>query len=266
MNLTESMPWINIASGKQKMNYGTKVKLLTLVNHLVLAIGIYYTASWDWLFLGVVMYIFVGLFSANISMHRYISHKSFQTGPLREKFLKYVSILSCFGSPISWSALHRHHHEHSDTKKDIQNPKEIGAVKSWSSLYPNTNISPKLIGDLLRDRDIKFIHNNYFKIITFIYIILFLINPMLLIWGFVFPAVLSFHQAAAIGVIPHYSWAGYKVVDSKDDSVNSPLASLLSLGEGWHNYHHYKPTDYRHGHKWWEIDQSAWIIEKFLRI
>lgn len=247
------------------MNYGAKVQLLTLVNHLVLAIGIYYTSSWNWLFLGVVMYLFVGLFAANISMHRYISHKSFETGPLREKFLKYVSILSCFGSPISWSALHRHHHEHSDTKKDIQNPKEIGAVKSWSSLYPNTNISPKLIGDLLRDKDIKFIHNNYFKIITFIYIILFLINPMLLIWGFVFPAVLSFHGAAAIGVIPHYSWAGYKVADSKDDSVNSPLASLLSLGEGWHNYHHYKPTDYRHGHKWWEIDQSAWIIEKFLK-
>jgi stearoyl-CoA desaturase (delta-9 desaturase) len=248
------------------MNYGTKVQFLTLVNHITLLIGILYTPNWSWVILGVIMYLFVGLFSANISMHRYLSHKSFKTGPLRDKFLKYISILSCFGSPISWSALHRHHHAHSDTEYDIQNPKEIGPLKSWSSLYPKTHISPKLIGDLLRDKDIKFIHNYYFQIISIIYLVLFIMNPMILVWGFVFPAVLSFHGAAAIGVIPHYKWAGYKVAESKDDSVNSPLASLLSLGEGWHNYHHYKPTDHRHGYKWWELDPSAWIIEKCLRI
>lgn len=247
------------------MNYGTKVQLLTLINHIFLAIGIFYTTEWNWIWLGIIMYIFTGLIAANISMHRYLSHKSFKTGPKRDKFLKYVSILACFGSPISWSALHRHHHAHSDTEKDIQNPKEIGALKSWSSLYPNTSISPRLVGDLLRDNDIKFIHNYYFRIVLAIYITLGLINPMILIWGFVFPAVLSFHGASAIGVIPHYKWFGYKVAESKDDSVNSPLASLLSLGEGWHNYHHHKPTDHRHGHKWWELDPSAWIIEKFLR-
>jgi stearoyl-CoA desaturase (delta-9 desaturase) len=247
------------------MNYGTKVQLLTLTNHIMLFIGIYYTSNWNWLWLGAIMYIFVGLFSANISMHRYLSHKSFETGPIRDKFLKYVSILACFGSPIGWSALHRHHHAHSDTEKDIQNPKEIGAIRSWSSLYPNTNISPRLVGDLLRDRDIKIIHNYYFYFITSIYVGLAIINPMILVWGFVFPAVLSFHGAAAIGVIPHYKWAGYRVVNSKDDSVNSPLASLLSLGEGWHNYHHHAPADYRHGHKWWEADPSAWIIETIFR-
>jgi stearoyl-CoA desaturase (Delta-9 desaturase) len=248
------------------MNYGTKVQLLTLINHIFLAIGIFYTTEWNWIWLGIIMYIFTGLFAANISMHRYLSHKSFKTGPKRDKFLKYVSILACFGSPISWSALHRHHHAHSDSEKDIQNPKKIGALKSWSSLYPKTTISPRLIGDLLRDSDIKFIHNYYFRIVLAIYIILGLINPMILIWGFIFPAVLSFHGASAIGVIPHYKWFGYKVAESKDDSVNSPLASLLSLGEGWHNYHHHKPTDHRHGYKWWELDPSAWIIEKFLRI
>jgi len=244
------------------MNYGTKVQLLTLLNHIVLAIGIYYTNNWSLLWLGLLMYLFVGLFAANISMHRYLSHRSFETGPLRDKFLKYVSILACFGSPISWAALHRHHHKTSDTETDIQNPKAIGALRSWSSLYPETNISPRLVSDMLRDKDIKIIHNNYFKIIAGIYIILILIDPMLLVWGFVFPAVLSFHGAAAIGVIPHYSWAGYRVVESTDDSVNSPLACLLSLGEGWHNYHHYKSSDYRHGHKWWELDPSAWIIER----
>ena len=247
------------------MNHGTKVQVLTVLNHLILFVGIILTTNWYYIILGLVMYIFTGLFSANIAMHRYLSHRSFETTYVKDLFLKWVSILCCFGSPISWCALHRHHHKHSDTEHDIQNPKVIGPLRSWSSLYPATKISPKLVADLIKDNDIKLIHNFYFAIIGGIMLALFLINPMVLIWGFVFPAVLCFHGASTIGVIPHYSWAGYKVAESNDNSVNSPLASLLSLGEGWHNYHHYNSKDHRHGHKWWELDPSAFIIERIFK-
>jgi len=240
----------------------TKIQFLTLFNHLVLLTGMFYTHSWSYLIIGIIIYVFVGLFSANIAMHRYLSHGSFSTTSGKDKFLKWISILACFGSPVSWCALHRHHHKHSDTENDIQNPKVIGALKSWASLYPRTKISPKLISDLLKDKDIKIIHKYYFKIIAALMLFWFVVDPLLLVWVFCFPAVLCFHGAATIGVIPHYKWTGYRVVESNDDSVNSPLASLLSLGEGWHNYHHHNSRDYRHGHEWWEIDPSAWIIEK----
>lgn len=244
------------------MNYGTKVQLLTILNHILLVAGILVTEDWTYVYVGLICYIFTGLLSANISMHRYLSHKSFETGYYRDKFLKYISVLACFGSPISWCALHRHHHQHSDTENDIQNPKLIGPLKSWASIYNQTIISPKLVKDLIVDSDVKFIHKCYFHIIGTLYTIMFLIDPMLLVWTLVFPAVMCFHGASTIGVIPHYKWSGYKVADSGDDSVNSPIASLLSLGEGWHNYHHHNSKDYRHGHKWWEIDPSAFIIER----
>ena len=247
------------------MNHGTKVQILTIVNHIIFAIGVYFTSSFYYFYIGLLCYFFIGLVSANISMHRYLSHKSFQTGYLRDKFLKYISILACFGSPISWCALHRHHHKHSDTENDIQNPKLIGPLKSWASLYNKTIISPKLVKDLLLDKDIKIIHKYYFYFIGLIYIIFSFIDPLLLVWAIVFPAVMCFHGASTIGVIPHYKWAGYKVAQSNDDSVNSPIASLFSLGEGWHNYHHYNSKDYRHGHKWWELDPSAFIIEKVFK-
>tara|TARA_B100000212_G_scaffold278502_1_gene218164 strand:+ start:2876 stop:3622 length:747 start_codon:yes stop_codon:yes gene_type:complete len=247
------------------MNHGRKVQALTLINHLVFLTGVWFTPNWYYVLAGFLMYLFVGLISANISMHRYISHKSFETTPYKDKFLKYVSILACFGSPISWAALHRHHHKYSDTERDIQNPKEIGALRSWSSLYPEVKISPRMVVDLMKDKDSKFIHQHYFKFIMALATVWFVIDPMLLVWCFSFPAIMSFHGASTIGVIPHYEWAGYKVANTDDDSVNSPIASLLSLGEGWHNYHHSNSSDYRHGHKWWELDPSAFIIEKIFK-
>jgi stearoyl-CoA desaturase (delta-9 desaturase) len=43
------------------------------------------------------------------------------------------------------------------------------------------------------------------------------------------------------------------------------LTSLISWGEGWHNYHHTKSKDYRHGHKWWELDPPAFFIERIFK-
>jgi stearoyl-CoA desaturase (delta-9 desaturase) len=36
--------------------------------------------------------------------------------------------------------------------------------------------------------------------------------------------------------------------------------ALLSYGEGYHNYHHYFPTDYRNGVFWYQFDPTKWLI------
>jgi len=36
--------------------------------------------------------------------------------------------------------------------------------------------------------------------------------------------------------------------------------SLITLGEGYHNYHHTFPRDYRNGHLWYNVDPSKWLI------
>ncbi len=33
---------------------------------------------------------------------------------------------------------------------------------------------------------------------------------------------------------------------------------ILAYGEGWHNNHH--AFSVRHGHRWWEIDVTYWVI------
>jgi cytochrome b involved in lipid metabolism len=36
--------------------------------------------------------------------------------------------------------------------------------------------------------------------------------------------------------------------------------SLITLGEGYHNYHHIFPRDCRNGPQWYNVDPSKWLI------
>ena len=47
---------------------------------------------------------------------------------------------------------------------------------------------------------------------------------------------------------------GKRRFDTTDDSRNSLLLALITLGEGWHNNHHRYPGSARQGFYWWEID------------
>lgn len=252
------------------MSHADKIRLLALTNTLLTIGGIYYVIAsgiFYWLLIGLVSWIFVMIFSVNIALHRFISHGSFQTGPRRAKFLKYISIVSAFGSPLSWAAMHRYHHKTSGSEHDNQSPKNIGIIRAWLTMYDNIKVPPRMIKDVIADKDFMFIHKNYFKFLLGYAILLYLINPLIGIFCFSMPAALAYQGAGAFAVIPHNKKFGYTVVENidDDDSVNSPLASLLSVGEGWHNWHHTYPRDYRHGHKWWEIDPPAWVIEKVFK-
>jgi stearoyl-CoA desaturase (delta-9 desaturase) len=234
-------------------------------------IGIWWiidSQQFQWLWVAAIFSSVVAIVSVNIALHRYISHGSFKTGPIRRKFLIYMSVIAAFGSPLSWTAMHRYHHAKSGSKDDNQSPKNIGYIRAWLTLYDPITVPPAMVKDIIRDRDCMFIHRHYFKLLAAYVLILFVINPFLVIFAFSIPAAACYQAAGAFAVIPHdVRFGGYQVLPSRDndDSVNSPLASLLSLGEGWHNYHHTRPGDYRHGHLWWELDPPAWIIERFFK-
>ena len=44
--------------------------------------------------------------------------------------------------------------------------------------------------------------------------------------------------------------------------------AIVTLGEGWHNNHHYYPHCARQGFYWWEIDPTYYVLKflKFIRI
>jgi fatty-acid desaturase len=40
----------------------------------------------------------------------------------------------------------------------------------------------------------------------------------------------------------------------------SSWLALLTLGEGWHNNHHFYPGSARQGFRWWEIDLTYYVL------
>jgi len=76
----------------------------------------------------------------------------------------------------------------------------------------------------------------------------------MLVWGFFVSTVLLYHGTFTINSLAHT--LGKKVFPSNDDSRNNYLLALITLGEGWHNNHHYYPGSARQGFMWWEIDMT----------
>ena len=243
------------------MKHARYIQILALVNHLIaITTCIYYP---EYIVYGLVAWAFVNIFGTNIAIHRFMAHRSFETTPIKEKILKYLTIIPAFGSPLSWTAMHRYHHMYSGSKLDNESPERIGYIRAWLTLYAPITVPKNMVKDILKDEDYMFITKHYWKLL-FSYIgILYAIDPLLGVFAFSFPAACVYQAAGAFGVIPHMKQFGYIVVKPRKDctAVNSPLTSLISWGEGWHNYHHTISKDYRHGHKWWEIDPPAWFIE-----
>jgi stearoyl-CoA desaturase (delta-9 desaturase) len=54
---------------------------------------------------------------------------------------------------------------------------------------------------------------------------------------------------------------GSQRYDTGDDSKNNFWLALITLGEGWHNNHHYYPASTRQGFYWWEVDITFYILK-----
>jgi len=81
--------------------------------------------------------------------------------------------------------------------------------------------------------------------------------PFLL--GYVVSTVALYHCTFAINSLAHL-W-GTRRFDTPDESRNSWCLALITLGEGWHNNHHYSPGSCSQGEHWWEIDITYLLLK-----
>jgi stearoyl-CoA desaturase (delta-9 desaturase) len=80
-----------------------------------------------------------------------------------------------------------------------------------------------------------------------------------LVWGFVVSTLAVFHATMLVNSRGHL-W-GPRRYPTGDQSRNNPLLALLTLGDGWHNNHHFYMTAARHGFFWWELDFSYYALK-----
>jgi fatty-acid desaturase len=246
-----------------KIKHNTGVRGLQIINHLLLVYGFYYAIAnelYNLLIISLLVYWTIGVLGINIGFHRLISHRSFQTNIYLEKLFSLIGVITTVGSPIAWSAIHRRHHQVTDTDSDPHSPHLLGKFKAWFGFWNYQTLSSKLVKDLRKNNWYKQLHKYYFVIILCYCFILYAIDPIYLIYVYAIPACLCLHSSSAIIVIAHLH--GYKNHELKDDKAkNSWIANIITLGEGWHNNHHANPRAWSNWEKWWEWDIPALIIK-----
>jgi stearoyl-CoA desaturase (delta-9 desaturase) len=247
------------------INTTLKFRTLHICNHIIAFISIclaIQSSEYFWFLISFLFFLWLGIVGVNVSLHRYYSHKSFKTSVIKENILLISSIFTSLGSPAMWCSVHRLHHSTSDTDKDPHNPQN-GKLKTWFGIWQKIKIPKRFIVPFLSSKKLIFVHKYYFLINFSLLIFLLLIDVKLAGFIYCLPAVGCFHGAQAIGVLPHI-W-GYRNHNVNDKSRNNWLASVLALGEGWHNNHHANPGRWWQGEKWWEFDPPAFMIKYFFK-
>lgn len=220
------------------------------------------------LILAAITYFLTG-FGITGGYHRLWSHKAWSAvAPVRFLVLMFGAA-AMQGSARWWCRNHRAHHKFTDTSKDPYNVRKgfFYAHFGWMLWKQN----PKEVGradidDLNRDPMIMFQHQYYGYIAIFTSIIL----PTLIAgfgWGDFrggyFYASLTriffvHHATFFVNSLAHY--LGDQAYSDLHTAFDSVVTALLTLGEGYHNYHHEFPQDYRNGIRWFQYDPTKWTI------
>jgi stearoyl-CoA desaturase (delta-9 desaturase) len=80
--------------------------------------------------------------------------------------------------------------------------------------------------------------------------------------GFIYAGVIrifAVNQATfAVNSLAH--WLGDQPFDARNSPRDHIVPALVTMGEGYHNFHHEFPSDYRNAIKWYQFDPTKWCI------
>jgi len=223
----------------------------------------------------VLLYL-VRMFAITGFYHRYFSHKTFSTSRPAQFLFAVVGATAVQRGPLWWAYQHRHHHLHSDEDEDVHSPCKRGFWWShigWITSARNFPTNYEQVRDLAKFPELVFL-NRFDSLVPFLFAVtLFALGQLLhvlcpslhvtgwqmLVWGFFISTTVLFHATSSINSIAHL--IGKRRYATDDNSRNSFLLALITLGEGWHNNHHRHMTSTRQGFYWWEIDVSYYLLK-----
>jgi len=241
----------------RKTNQIPYILAIWLPYHLlaIAAIVVAITTGWSWWYLVTALcgWVLLDGVGNNLTLHRWLSHKSWAPHKWAEPFLLWAATKVGEGSPLWWAALHRgHHHKVSDiTGKDIHTPIGNGwwhSYMGWQFGIKQDSVSFRYAVDLLRDRRVVFCHENYNKIIfTTLLASALVFGVTFTVWFFVIGSLMSLHADGLVNTFGHVPGAGYQNSNNKDQSTNVWWLGYFHWGSGWHNNHHAQASSFDFG-------------------
>lgn len=216
----------------------------------------------------ILYYFFTGL-GITAGYHRFWAHRAYNASiPLRV-FFALGGAGAVEGSIKWWSRGHRAHHRYTDTDLDPYSAHKgfLWSHIGWMMVKPRRKIGFADVSDLNRDPVVQWQHKYYV--------------PLIIGMGFVVPTLVAglgwgdyrggfFFAGAARLLFVHHStfcvnslahWLGDAPFDDRHTPRDHFITALVTNGEGYHNFHHQFPADYRNAIKWYQYDPTRRLIE-----
>lgn len=224
-----------------------------------------------WVFFGV--YLFITALAITAGYHRLFSHSSYKAHPIIS-FIMAMLGAACFeGSVLEWGTDHRNHHRYVDTEKDPYNINQgfWYAHIGWLIHLDTSKRDFSNVKDLSESAILRFQHKYFAGIAVFMGFIL----PTLIagLWGnalagFVlvgaFRVAFNHHSTFFINSLCH--WSGKRTYTREQTARDNWMTALVTMGEGFHNFHHQFPLDYRNGVRYFHYDPTKWLIYGLAKI
>lgn len=244
--------------------------LFFAMSHLLAAFTVVYLVAFrcsPWTIgLGLLWFLLCGL-SITAGYHRHFAHPTHKAAwPIRAFYLLFGAA-SVQNSALKWAADHRVHHALTDAEGDPYDARRgfwwshIG----WLLFEDDHPLDVTAVPDLVRDRLVDFQHRRF----VLLAILVGGLVPVALgfLWGDPIGALLcagflrlvfQWHATFSVNSLAHM--LGTQPYSTRCSARDSWITALVTFGEGYHNYHHRFPGDYRNGVRWYHFDPTKWYI------
>ncbi|HMV43104.1 MAG TPA: acyl-CoA desaturase [Leptospiraceae bacterium] len=245
-----------------KRTLGSSISLIAfiLIASTVLFV---FTVPFTWELFWVAFFsYFIRMFAITGVYHRYFSHNAYKTSRVMQFLLAWLGCMAQQKGPLWWAAHHRNHHKYSDTEKDLHSPRLTGFWNShmlWFLKNDFNDYDPKIIKDYTKYPEIVWLDKYHWIPPLLFSIVLGMISFPVLVYGYAVATFLLGHGTWTINSLSHV--IGKPRFDAGDDSKNNWFLAIITMGEGWHNNHHYYRHSANQGFYWYEYDFTYYILK-----
>jgi stearoyl-CoA desaturase (delta-9 desaturase) len=217
----------------------------------------------------LTLFFAIGL-SIGSGYHRYFSHRAYECHTAVERVMLFFGAMALQNSVLQWARDHREHHRFVDTDRDPYNINRGGfwAHMLWIFYKEGPDRNFDAVPDLTRNPRVMWQHRWSRAIgigfgLGFPTLVGALFGRPLggLLWGGFLRIVLVHHTTFFINSLAHM-W-GKRPYSTESSARDNWFLAFFTHGEGFHNFHHAFPSDFRNGIRWYHWDPSKWLIQSF---
>lgn len=223
--------------------------------HIAAVYGLYLPKQRSTVIIGWIIGILSGM-GTTVGSHRLFTHRTFKANQALKILMMLLQTMAGQEPVLKWARDHRVHHKFTDTNADPYNSRRgfwfshIGWL--CCKKHPEVIRQGKKVdmSDLENDPVLLFQQKYYLPMAIFLVMGL----PVMLsfyfdesfnvVWhGNIYRYLLGLHIVWCVNSVAHL-W-GPKPYDKNISPTDTYLVGFCALGEGWHNYHHIFPWDYK---------------------